>query len=100
MKQTDKWCGCMKTLGTGQALRDIRDEAWELTKARNLEDARDEISDVMYGIGRLLGSFLKKPYVRVLGDGLHISKIEKRMQEYGCIRSKRWLQNGRCPSAE
>jgi hypothetical protein len=29
-------------------------------------------------------------------DERHVRKIEKRMEEYGCVRSRRHLVNGMC----
>lgn len=47
----------------------------------------------------MAGSLVGKPYVRIFPGGkLHIQKIEKRMDDYGCIRSKRHLISGICPS--
>lgn len=91
----DEWCGCMRPVPVRQAVRDIVDEAVELLR----EPSRDELSDVAYGIGRLLGAVVGRTYVPVPGDGLHVRKIEERMAEYGCIRSRRHLLDGRCPSA-
>jgi hypothetical protein len=39
-----------------------------------------------------------RAYTAVYGDGRHVEKIEARMREYGCIRSKRHLKDGACPS--
>ena len=93
MKHT-KYCDCHKAIAPRKAIRDIRDEWTELKE----EPSMDELSDVLYGVGRLLGSLIRMPYVRIPGDGLHVKKINDRMQEYGCIRSKRHLINGICPS--
>jgi hypothetical protein len=32
-------------------------------------------------------------------DERHVRKIEKRFEEYGCVRSKRNLVGGKCPAA-
>jgi hypothetical protein len=93
MKQK-KYCGCHKAIASKQAVQDIRDEWLELKE----EPSMDELSDVLYGVGRLLGSLIRMPYIRIPGDGLHIKKINERMLQYGCIRSKRHLINGHCPS--
>jgi len=61
------------------------------------EPSRDELSDIAYGIGRLLGSVVRRSYVRVPGDRRHVAKIQERMVEYGCIRSRRHLVDGACP---
>ena len=91
--QDIQWCSCHQTLRAPAAIRDILAEAREFLQ----EPSRDEMSDIMYGIGRLLGSLVNRPYVHVPGDRLHIEKIEKRVQEYGCVRSKRHLVDGKCP---
>lgn len=59
----------------------------------------DEMSDCCYAVGRIIGAMSGKVYVHVPGDARHIAKIKSRMEEYGCIRSKRHLVNGRCPNA-
>jgi len=91
-----KYCDCHKAIALKQAVRDIRDEWTELKE----EPSMDELSDVLYGVGRLLGSLIRVPYIRIPGDGLHVKKINDRMQEYGCIRSKRHLIDGSCPSKQ
>ena len=89
------WCRCMQPVPVRQALRDIADETVELLR----EPSRDELSDIAYGIGRLLGALTGRTYVPVPGGARHVRKIEERMAEYGCIRSRRHLLDGRCPSA-
>lgn len=59
----------------------------------------DELSDITFGIGRLVAGLFGKVYVRMPFDRMHIEKAMKRMNEYGCVRSKRHLTNGMCPSA-
>ena len=63
----------------------------------SVEDLKDEVSDVMFGLGRLLGYVCGKVYVSVWFDERHVRKIENRMEEYGCVRSRRHLVNGMCP---
>jgi hypothetical protein len=75
----------------------VIDETKELFTAPRGERA-DELSDVMYGVGRLVGSVLGREYVRMPFDAAHRKKISERMEAYGCIRSRRWLVAGRCPS--
>jgi hypothetical protein len=75
-----------------------RGELYELFEVKNLEEFKDELSDIAYGIGRLVAGIFGRNYVRVPGDTLHYEKIAARMAEYGCIRSKRFLVEGRCPS--
>ena len=103
-------CGCMAQRTPEDALKDIfsrelvdgsrRGELWELFEVRSFKEFADEWSDIMYGIGRLIGAIIGREYVRVPGDGRHFNKIAKRMANYGCIRSKRFLDNGRCPSEQ
>lgn len=87
------FCSCHKKLPPVKALRDIGSEAVEFVRDPSL----DELSDIMYGVGRLLGGLTGREYVSVPGDGRHITKIRGRMLEYGCIRSSRHLVNGSCP---
>lgn len=91
-----QWCGCMRPQGPREALRDIWGELCEFVE----EPSWDEASDIAYGIGRLLGGLRGRVYTAVPGDGRHVAKIEARMREYGCIRSKRHLQDGTCPSQQ
>ena len=75
-----------------------RGELWELFEVKSFEEFKDELSDISWGFGRILGGFLKKPYVRIPGDGIHFDKVASRVEEYGCIRSPRFLVDGQCPS--
>lgn len=95
-----KLCGCI-TNNDGDLDRrfiEIWDELMELTEVNSWDDFLDELSDVVFGLGRLIGYFCGKPYVSLYGDQRHVQKIEKRMEEYGCVRSKRHLVHGRCCS--
>lgn len=89
-----KYCNCMRINTMQEGLTHIRDEALEFIR----EPSMDEFSDTMYAIGRLVGSIVNKRYVRMPFDSLHVDKMNKRMTEYGCIRSRRHLINGQCPS--
>jgi len=75
----------MSTRSTGDAVQDIKDEAIEFVK----EPSMDELSDMLFGIGRLLGGLIGRVYVHVPGDARHIAKIDRRMAEYSCVRSKK-----------
>ena len=95
-----KGCGCL-TNEKGEAvkrLKEIWDEMKEVCEAKSLEEVKDEVSDVMFGLGRLMGYMVGRVYVSVWYDGRHVKKIEKRFEEYGCVRSKRNLVGGKCPS--
>lgn len=92
---SEEWCACMGTLSAKQALKDLADEAVELAK----EPSKDELSDVVFAVGRLLGSLINKPLVTLPGSRLHVEKISHRMQHHGCVRSVRHLQDGACPSS-
>jgi len=108
MKEDITWCDCMAPRSLTDAFKDIfsvelvdgsrRGELWELFEVRSFEELADEWSDIMYGIGRLAAGIVGREYVRVPGDGRHFNKIATRMANYGCIRSKRFLVDGRCPS--
>jgi len=84
----------MKPQSAGEAVREVIAECREWWEHPSL----DEVSDIAYGIGRMIAGIFGRRYVHVPGDRRHIEKIEKRMTEYGCIRSKRHLVEGRCPS--
>jgi hypothetical protein len=103
-----KWCGCMDVRSFKQALADLfstelvdgkkRGELFELFEVKSFEEFRDELSDISWGVGRLIAGLFGKVYVRIPGDGIHYKKVVNRVEEYGCMRSKRFLVNGRCPS--
>ena len=78
-------------------VKEIWDEMVEVYEARSMEELKDEVSDVMFGFGRLLGYMCDRVYVRMWFDERHIAKIEKRFKETGCVRSKRHLVNDMCP---
>ena len=90
-----EWCGCLGPLSVSRAVRDVLDELAEFVKA----PSKDELSDICFGVGRLLGAFTGKPYRTFPGAELHIEKITRRMIEHGCVRSARHLSGGECPSA-
>jgi len=108
MKNQVQWCGCMDIRTPKEGFKDIfsnelvdgkpRGELWELFEVKSFEEFKDELSDISWGFGRILGGFLKKPYVRIPGDGIHFDKVASRVEEYGCIRSPRFLVDGQCPS--
>ena len=96
-----KGCGCLRN-EKGELvkrLKEIWDEVVEVFEAKDREEVKDEVSDVMFGVGRLLGYGCGRVYVPVWYDERHVRKIEKRFEEYGCVRSKRNLVGGKCPAA-
>jgi len=108
MRKKVEWCGCMQVRSWKDGFRDIFSkelvggkpigEIYELFDVKSFEEFKDELSDVAWGFGRILGGLVNKPYVRVLGDGIHFRKVADRVNEYGCMRSKRFLINGECPN--
>jgi len=42
---------------------------------------------------------MNKAYVRVPGDKIHYNKVVARVEAYGCMRSKRFLVEGKCPNS-
>ena len=80
----DNWCSCMGVLKPKEALEGILDELKEFIE----EPSRDEASDILWGVGRLIGGVLNRPYVKVPGDRLHYEKVVQRMDAHGCVRSK------------
>lgn len=91
-------CGCVKVITVRKAVGVIYDEVKELLESRDIEEAKEELSDVCFSIGRLLGAIIGKTYVAVPYDGRCQDKRVKRLKEHGCIRSKRNLVKGRCPN--
>lgn len=90
-----EYCKCHGTLTLKEALHGLTDEMVELIE----EPSRDELSDVTYSLNRLAGALVRKPYIGLFPYAkLHKEKVEKRMLEHGCIRSKRHLIDGKCPS--
>lgn len=91
-----KYCKCHDVLSLKGAVLGTVDELREFIE----EPSRDEASDIAYCINRLAGALINKQYVRVVPyDEIHVNKVNMRMSEYGCIRSKRHLVDGKCPSA-
>lgn len=91
-------CGCVKVITVRNAIGIIFDELKELMESRDMEEAKEEMSDMCFSVGRLLGSIIGKTYVAVPYDRRCQDKRIKRLKEYGCIRSKRNLVNGQCPN--
>lgn len=90
-----QYCQCnAKPPKIREAVKEFLDEFLEFLRGPSL----DEASDCAYAVGRVLAAMVGKVYVRVPGDGRHIAKIDRRMADYGCIRSKKHLKAGRCPS--
>lgn len=89
-----EWCACMAPVRLGTGVKDVLDECREMLR----EPSLDELSDICFGIGRLLGTLTGSHYRRFPGTRRHIDKIDKRMGEHGCVRSARHLAAGRCPS--
>jgi len=108
MKKKVEWCGCMDVRSPKEGFKDIfskelvdgkpRGELWELMEVKSWEEFKDELSDISWGIGRIIGGFRGKAYVRVPGDRIHYEKVVNRIEDYGCIRSKRFLIDGHCPN--
>ncbi len=107
MKNTE-FCACLQVRSFKEALADLfstelvdgkkRGEFFELFEVETFEEFRDELSDISWGIGRLIAGLFGKVYVRIPGDGIHYRKVVTRVEEYGCMRSKRFLIDGKCPS--
>ena len=103
-----EWCKCVEVRPFREAVADLislelidgkrRGELFELFEAKSFEELMDEASDIVFGIGRLLAGLFGKVYFKMPGDRRHVDKMNARMAEYGCARSKRFLVNGRCPN--
>ena len=95
-----EFCACV-TNKEGEwkvRLQDIWDEVQELVQVNTWDDFLDEVSDIVFGVGRLLGYFWGVNYIHVWGDERHLAKIRARMVEYGCVRSRKHLLCGKCSS--
>lgn len=96
------FCGCWKVRGITDSWLDMfgmdrkknnerSGEVFELINAikkMDKEEILDEISDMCWGVGRLIGGLIGREYVRVVGDKRHYEKVKERFEECGCIRSK------------
>ncbi|WP_216726058.1 hypothetical protein [Hymenobacter siberiensis] len=76
-----------QVLTLSEAYTTLKDEVVEFIES----PSRDELSDIAFGIGRLVGALLGRKYVSVPYDGLHVAKCNERMAEYGHFRSRRHL---------
>ena len=95
-----EFCNCV-TNSEGawkDRLFEIWDEVKELPKVTTKEDFLDEMSDIVFGVGRLLGCFWGVNYVHIWGDERHMTKIRARMAETGCVCGSEHLVDGKCPS--
>jgi len=102
MKRSYEFCGCWKVRGLKDGWLDMfglemkkngerSGEVFELINAIkkwDKEEVLDEISDMCWGVGRLIGGLFGKEYVRIWGDRRHYLKVKERFDECGCIRSK------------
>ena len=111
------WCGCMKVHSLFAGLTDIfsmkkknngemSGELWELISAILKGDAKKtrkeailgEMSDIAWALGRTIGGFRGKAYVRFPGDGRSFATKSGRMKSYNCMRSVNNLVDGHCPN--
>jgi len=102
VKRSYEFCGCWSVREFKSAWLDMfgmekkkngerSGEVFELINAikkMDKEEILDEISDMCWGVGRLIGGLIGREYVRVIGDKRHYEKIKERFEECGCIRSK------------
>jgi len=103
------WCGCMQVRSPKEGIADLfsreliegkrRGEFYELLEVKSVAEFKDELSDIAWGVGRIIGGIIKKPYIRIPGDGIHYHKVVERIEDYGCMRSKRFLVEGKCPNS-
>lgn len=90
-----KYCQCHNILSLKQGLLGLKEEVREFIEKPSM----DELSDIIYCVNRIAGTITRRPYLKLIpGDKLHVIKIKNRMISYGCIRSKRHLKFGECPS--
>jgi hypothetical protein len=102
MERNYEFCGCwgvrkvkdawldmfsLKKKKNGERSGEIFELFGEIKKL-DIEGILDELSDLSWGVGRLIGGLFGKEYVRIWGDERHYLKIKERFEECGCIRSK------------
>lgn len=102
----DHLCACTRrVLSVRRALSDVGEEIVELFRApfhpENgfSADIGEEISDIAYATGRLIGALFGQTYCRVPGDSAALMKIKFRALTTGCIRSLRHRKDGECATA-
>ena len=102
MKRNYEFCGCWKVRGFKDGWLDMfgmerklngerSGEVFELINAikkMDKEEILSEMSDMCWGVGRLIGGLFGKKYVRVIGDKRAYVKFKERFEKDGCIRSK------------
>lgn len=102
MKRNYEFCSCWGVRGVKDAWLDMfslkkkkngerSGEVFELINAIkkwDKEEILDELSDLSWGVGRLIGGLFGKEYVKIWGDTRHYVKVKERFEECGCIRSK------------
>lgn len=88
------YCQCLTPLSLRQGYKDLAEEMGEFMEKPSL----DEFSDCTFALGRIAAGLFGKVYFPMPFDGRHKRKILARMVEYGCVRSKRHLRDGKCPS--
>ena len=102
MKRNYEFCGCWDVRRPKDAWLDMfslefkkngerSGEFFELVgavKKMDLDEILDEISDMAWGVGRLIAGIFGKKYIRIWGDNRHYVKVAERYENNGCIRSK------------
>lgn len=80
-----RWCKCVSVaVEPSEMWPYLVDEVKEFID----EPSMDELSDVVWSLGRLLGGFVGILYIPLPGMGRHIRKMDERMSKWGCIRSE------------
>ena len=83
-------CNCFQVLTPREAWGQLVDEVRELLVDRS----REELADVCFATGRLLGALTGRRFVYVPGSGPSWRKFEERFRQTGCIRSARNRERG------
>ena len=79
------YCKCHDRMTLREALGALVGETIEFIAKPSI----DELSDIAYTVNRLVGTVSGREIVRLLPASTHEAKIALRMQDYGCIRSRR-----------
>lgn len=78
------WCRCIEPVGPRAMWPYLLDEVREFVA----EPSRDEASDVIWSLSRLLGGLFGRVYLPLPGIGRHVREMDARMARWGCVRSE------------
>lgn len=83
-KPIHRWCNCIYVVSPKEMFPYLLEEIKEFIAC----PSEDEASDVLWCISRMLGGLFNKIYLPIPGIDAHITKMDNRMQMWGCVRSE------------